>query len=106
DNLNTVIQSGGRLSKALADSMGVSVNELRKLGEQGKITTDVMFGVTNQMETLRTEAGNMPATVQDGFVLLRDAVFEYVGEADKAVGSSTALAEAIIKLSDAIKNAP
>ena len=106
DNLNTVIQSGGRLSKALADSMGVSVNELRKLGEQGKITTDVMFGVTSQMEALRTEAGNMPATVQDGFVLLRDAVFEFVGEADKAVGSSTALAEAIIKISDAIKAAP
>lgn len=106
DNLNTVIQSGGRLSKALADSMGVSVNELRRLGEQGKITTDVMFGVTSQMEALRTEAGNMPATVQDGFVLLRDAVFEFVGEADKAVGSSTALAEAIIKISDAIKAAP
>jgi tape measure domain-containing protein len=106
ENLNTVIQSGGRLSKALADSMGISVNELRKWGEQGKITTDVMFGVTSQLETLREEANNMPATVQDGFVLLKDAVMEFVGEADKAVGSSSALAEGIIAISDAIKNAP
>ncbi|MCW5722133.1 MAG: tape measure protein, partial [Devosia sp.] len=106
DNLNTVIQSGGRLSKALADSMGVSVNELRKLGEQGKITTDVMFGVTNQMETLRVEAGNMPATVSDGFVLLRDSVFKFVGQADEAVGASEALAEAIISVADAIDRMP
>jgi tape measure domain-containing protein len=103
DNLNTVIQSGGRLSKALADSMGISVNELRKMGEEGKITTDVMFGVTSQLELLRTEAGNMPATVQDGFVLLKDAVMVFVGEADKAVGSSSALAEAIVAVSDAIR---
>ncbi|MET3925933.1 tape measure protein [Devosia sp. 2618] len=106
ENLNTVIQSGGRLSKALADSMGVSVNELRKLGEQGKITTDVMFGVTSQMEILRDEAGRMPATATDGFGLLKDAVTAFVGKADKAVGSSQALAEALISISDAIKNAP
>lgn len=106
DDLNTIIQSGGRLSKALADSMGVSVNELRKLGSEGKITTDVMFGVTSQLEQLRLEAEAMPATVSDGFVLLNDAVMVFVGEADKAVGSSTALANALISVSDAIKNAP
>ncbi|MBK1793357.1 tape measure protein [Devosia sp. WQ 349] len=106
ENLNIVIQSGGRLSKALADSMGVSVNELRKLGEEGKITTDKMYGVTSQMEALRVEAGNMPATVADGFILLKDAVMIFVGEADKAVGSSAALAEGIIAISDAISNAP
>lgn len=106
DNLNTIIQSGGRLSKALADSMGVSVNELRKLGAEGKITADVMYGVTSQLGQLRDEAAAMPATVSDGFVLLRDAVFQFVGEADKAVGSSGALAEALVAISDAIKNAP
>lgn len=106
DDLNTIIQSGGRLSKALADSMGVSVTELRKLGSEGKITTDVMFGVTSQLEKLRLEAEAMPATVSDAFVLLSDSVMVFVGEADQAVGSSTALAEAIISVSDAIKNAP
>lgn len=106
ENLNTVIQSGGRLSKALADSMGISVNELRKMGEQGKITTDVMYGVTSELERLREEAGNMPATVSDGLVLLKDAVMVFVGEADKAVGSSAALAEALIAISDAVRNAP
>lgn len=106
DDLNTVIQSGGRLSKALADAMGVSVNELRTLGAEGKITTDVMFGVTSQLAQLRIEADAMPATVSDGMVLLGNAVLEFVGKADKAVGSSSALAQAIIEVSEAIRNAP
>lgn len=106
DDLNTIIQSGGRLSKALADSMGVSVNELRKLGAEGKITTAEMFGVTSQLALLREEAEAMPATVTDGFVLLSDAVMVFIGQADQAVGSSGALAEALISVSDAIKNAP
>lgn len=106
DNLNTIIQSGGRLSKALADSMGISVNELRRMGEQGKITSDVMFGVTGQLATLREEADRMPATVTDGFVLLQNAVLTFVGEADKAVGSSALLAEALVRLADAVGSAP
>lgn len=105
-NLNTVIASGGRLSKALADSMGVSVNELRALGSEGKITTDVMFNVTDQLATLRAEAEAMPATVSDGFVLLRDSIFKFVGQADEAIGASTELAEAIVRISDAINSIP
>jgi len=103
DNLNTIIQKGGRLSKALADSMGVSVNQLRKLGEQGKITSTAMFGVTSQLEKLQSEADAMPATVADGFTRLGNAVLVFVGEADKAVGSSSRLAEAMVKIADAIK---
>lgn len=106
ENLNTVIQSGGRLSKALADSMGISVNELRRFGEEGRITTDVMFDVTSQLEALRIEAEEMPATVSDGMTLLRDSIFKFVGEADKAIGSSNQLADAIIRISDAINSMP
>lgn len=102
DQLNTIVQSGGRLAKGLADSMGVTTAELRRLGAEGKITTDVMFGVTSQLSTLREEAERMPATVSDGFVVLGNAVLRFVGEADKAVGSSTLLAEAIVSVADAI----
>jgi tape measure domain-containing protein len=106
DELNTVIQVGGRLAQALADSLGVPVTQLRRLGEQGKITTDVMYGVTSQLQALRDEADAMTATVSDGFVLLQNAVFKFVGEADKAVGSSSALADALVSIADAIEAAP
>lgn len=106
DNLNTIIQSGGRLSKALADSMGVSVNELRRLGSEGKITTNEMFGVTSQLADLRAEAEAMPATVQDAVTKLNTALIRFIGGADEAAGGSSALAGAIERLAAAIDDLP
>lgn len=100
DNLNTIIQSGGRLAEALAASMGVSTNQLRKLGKEGKITTSVMYGVTSQLEKLRKEADSMPATVGDAVQILKDAMLQWVGGMDQASGMSAALAEKIILLAD------
>jgi len=100
DNLNTIIQSGGRLAEALAASMGVSTNQLRKLGQEGKITTREMYGVTSQLKKLREEADGMAATVGDAMQLLRDAMLQYVGGADQASQMSARLAESIILVAD------
>ena len=102
-NLNTIIQGSSRLTRALADSMGVSTNELRKMGNEGRITSQDMFNVTNQLEQLRAEADAMPATLQDSFVLLGNAVMQFVGQADQASGATGALAGDIISLADSIE---
>lgn len=106
ENLNTVIQSGGRLAEALAKSMGVSTNELRRLGAEGKITTNDLFGVTSQMEQLRQEADDMPVTVADGFQALSDAIWVFIGNADSASGAGEALGSAIKDLAEAINSIP
>lgn len=105
DNLNSVIANSDRLAQALADSMGVSVNELRQMGAEGKITREVMLGVTDQLETLREEAENMPATISDGFGILRDSIFQFVGRMDQAVGVSGNFATMLIAVGDAITSA-
>ncbi|WMT88656.1 tape measure protein [Pelagibacterium sp. 26DY04] len=105
DNLNSVIQGSSRLTKALADSMGVSTNELRKLGSEGKITTSVMYGVTSQLEQLRREADEMPATLTDSFVLLGNSVMQFFGQIDQATGATSWLAGEIILLADSIEEA-
>lgn len=104
-NLNAVISGSDRLAQALADSMGVSVTELRNLGAQGKITREVMLGITDQLEALRTEAAEMPATLSDGFGILRDAVFQLVGRVDQATGASAGFATQLIAIGDAITSA-
>lgn len=100
ENLNTIVQSGGRLAEALAASMGVGVNQLRALGQAGKITTKDMAGVTSQLEKLRKEADSMAATVGDAMRLLKDALLLYVGGADQASQISAKLAESIITVAD------
>lgn len=99
--LNTVIQSGGRVAEALAKGLGVGVNELRALGAAGRITSrDVFKALTSQMETLRKEAESMPATISDGIQLLQNAMLEYVGNADQATGVSGKISEALVIMAD------
>lgn len=101
DNLNTVISTGGRAAEALAAGLGTTVGGLRKLGAQGKITgNDIVRGLSSQMETLRQEAADMPATIGDGFTLLNNALLEYVGNADTAAGVSAKISEALVMIAD------
>ncbi|PQZ50606.1 hypothetical protein CQ052_15320 [Ochrobactrum sp. MYb15] len=101
DNLNTVIDSGGRVAEALATGLGTTVGGLRKLGSQGKITgNDIVRGLSSQMETLRQEAADMPATIGDGFTLLNNALLQYVGNADSAAGVSAKISEALVMIAD------
>lgn len=100
DDLNTVIASGGRVAEALAASMGVTTLQLRKLGADGKITRKELIGITSQLAKLREEADGMQATISDAFVLMKNALLEYIGGADQAQGASRQFAEAIILVAD------
>lgn len=103
ENLNTVIEKGGRVAEVLAASLGVSTNQLRQLGQDGKITSDVIANaMTGALETLREEADSMPATIGDAFVLLGNAIMKQIGLMDQAAGASAELAQAIIWVADNI----
>jgi tape measure domain-containing protein len=103
DQLETVLASGGRITEALAASLGVTTLELRKMGTEGKLTGDVIYqGLTSQLETLRAEADSMPATIGDAFVLLNNSILGAIGRFDEMSGASSRVAEAIIWVADAI----
>jgi tape measure domain-containing protein len=97
DNFNSVIQSGGRVVQALADGLGVTTSELRTMAADGLLTTGVLIEtLTGQMQTLRTEAEEMPATIGDAMVQLGNFALEAVGRLDEAAGLSASIAETII----------
>lgn len=104
DNLNTVITGSDRLAVALAESMGVSVDKLREMGAKGEITAQKMAGVTSQLEKLRTEADEMPATIGDAMTLWNDALLVVVGTMDRATGASEGLATFLVDLADSFRN--
>ncbi len=104
DDLNTVIAGSDRLAKALADSMGINVNQLRAYGAEGKITRDVMYGVTSQLTQLREEADAMPATIGDGMLLIKDAFLVLVGSLDQALGASSSFGAMLVRLGDGIRS--
>ena len=101
DNLNTVIQSGGRLAELLASELGTTVSGLRGLGQQGAITGDVIrTALIGNLELLREEADSMPATIGDAFTLIGNAALQLVGTWDQVLGASSLVATALIAVAD------
>ena len=101
DELNTVIQNGGRVAELLAEGMGTTVSSLRKLGAEGKITADIMYtSLVGAMGTLIDEAERMPATIGDAFQIVGNRLQALVGGFDKYLGASEMVAIAIIAVAD------
>lgn len=96
DEFNSVMEQSPRLAKALADGLGVTTGELRKLAEEGKLTSaTVISSLQKQSDTIASEFDKLPATVGRAMTNLSTEFTRYVGEADKAGGYTTKLAAVI-----------
>lgn len=103
DGLETVLANGGRVAEALAAELGTNVNGLRKFATQGKITGDVIASaLIGNLEKLRAEAAEMPATIGDAFTRIQTNLTAFVGQLDKTVGASETVAGALLVLADNI----
>lgn len=103
DGLETVLANGGRVAEALAKELGTTINGLRGMASEGKITSAVIAGaLIGSLETLRTEAGAMPATIADGLQRIGTGVQYIIGVFDQITGISGTVAAAFVKMGDVL----
>ncbi len=96
DELNSVIESMPRLAQAIAEGLGITIDKLKSLGEQGALTSQQVFeAIKSQQDKLRGEAASLPPTVGQAWTNAQEAVKQYVFELDKGTGATSALASAI-----------
>jgi tape measure domain-containing protein len=99
EEFNAVNESAPRLMKALADGMGLPVGALKKMAEEGKITSKIMADVLPAaLEKLRVEAKEIQ-TISGAFTVLRNNVMEFVGIQANASGAVSGLVSVIGLLS-------
>jgi tape measure domain-containing protein len=100
EEFNSVMEQAPRLALALASGLGTTTGELRKLANQGALTSDVVIkALQGQSAVLQAEFGSLPATVGKSLQNLSTAWTVYIGEANKASGTTKTVAEAIDLLS-------
>lgn len=76
ENLNTVIEKGGRVAEALAEYLGVTVSELRALGAEGRITSGVVYeAIAGSASVFRSESEAMAATFTDALGRVRESFY-------------------------------
>lgn len=101
DEFNSVMEQSPRLSRALAESLGVSTGELRRMAEQGQLTADaVVKALLNQKSVIEAEYAQLPLTVGAAWTLLSNSFAEYVNRVNDSTGATGTLAAAIKLLAE------
>lgn len=86
---NTILQQGGRITELLTEQTGKSLVELNKMARDGKLTMDIVYdALVDNLEKLQEEADEMPATIGDAFIRMRNRIIQVVGELDQRLGAS------------------
>jgi tape measure domain-containing protein len=95
DELNSIIEQAPRLAQAIAEAFGVSVGQLKELGEQGKLTSNVLAkGLLKQAGKINAEFERMPKTFGGAMVILKNALGREVDAFNRATGASRRFAAA------------
>ncbi len=96
EEFNSIMEQSPRLAKALAEGLGVTTGELRKMSEAGALSADVVIkAIKSQSATLKDEFGTLPATVGRAIENLQTRWSLYIGELDKSKGITSKVAEAV-----------
>jgi tape measure domain-containing protein len=101
DELNSVMEGMPRVAQAIAQGMGITVGQLRKLGAEGKLTGDEVFNALLKMKDgIAQEFGEMPITVGQSMTVLRNSLIQFIGDINSATGFTEKLSGFIITLAN------
>lgn len=96
EELNSVLEQAPRLAQALADGLGVSIGELRKLGEAGQLVPAQLLDALDKAgKQLSAEFAQMPMTVEQSFTQLQNALMKRISDMNEASGVFRKLADGV-----------
>ncbi len=101
EEFNSVNEQGNRLIVALADSMGVSIGQMRAMAAQGKLTTDVVVnGLLGQGDVIGKEFANTTQTIGQAFQIAGNNITQFVGSSATVKAGVAIFNDAVITLSE------
>lgn len=93
DELKSITENAQGLAKAIAEGMGVAVGELKQLGSEGKITSEILANALAKVAASTDEKyGKMTKTIAQSSQIISNSIQKIIGDFDKMTGVSTRLA--------------
>lgn len=108
DELRSLLETAPYLMRQLADGIGVPIGSLKKLGEEGKLTADVVtVALTKAAQRIDDDFRRFPQTIESAMVVAQDAAAlaalkfdELSGTSATLTGVTKGLGEVLDKLAD------
>ncbi|HFP9303700.1 TPA: tape measure protein [Raoultella planticola] len=103
EEFNSVAEQGSRLMVALADSLGVSIGQLRAMAAQGKLTTDVVVkGLLSQGAVIGEEFANTTTTIIQALQVAGNNITKFFGENSTVKTGAAIFSDAVVTISENI----
>lgn len=100
DEFRTVMENAGVIQELLAERLGVTKGKIVELAAAGKLQIQDLAGaMLDGGAKIERIFRQMPATIDEAFGVLRNAVVQFIGQADQATGASEAVSDGIVKIS-------
>lgn len=105
EEYNSVAEQGSRLTNALADSLGVSIGQLRAMAAQGKLTTDVVVkGLLSQGDAIGKEFEKTTVTISKGMQVAQNNITKFFGENATVKSFAAGFRDSIITVSENLES--
>ncbi len=106
EEFNSIVENTPILAKAIADGLGVSVGEMRKLVLDGKLLADDVFkSILSQTEAIDERFDAFGTTISRASSRLGGAFTAFVGQLDTATGISQKLAKWLDRAAQSMERA-
>lgn len=105
DELNSVMENLPAVADVIGKSLGITRGELRKMGQEGKISGDIILKAFREARVeLDEKFAKTAPTIAEGFVLLKNQLINTVGALDAAAGGSSFLGSSLLGIAEALKD--
>lgn len=101
DELRSLRENAPDIARAIAEEFGVTIGQLKMLGEEGALTSDrVLRAVLAAGEEIDGRFARTTSTVSDALLELEARFLQFIGKANEANGASGLLVDGIRLLAD------
>lgn len=101
EEFNSIMENGYGLAEALAKGLGVTTGELRKMAENGELTSErVAKALQSQAAQVQSTYDQFPTTIGNALQKIATSWQILIGEMDQAHGASSVVAEALSTIAD------
>lgn len=92
--LRSVIQGNSAFAVYLAQGLGITTGELKRLGEEGKISLDAITDAMAKVgDTIEHDFAKKALTVHQALINVETSMIRWIGLADQGAGGSAKLAD-------------
>lgn len=104
DELRSLRENAPLIAQAIANEFGVTIGELKKLGAEGKLTSDRVFrAILGGGQEIEAAFKATQSTIKDAFTRIGNEFTAYIGTAGRASGATQGLIDALNYLADNFK---